>query len=208
MKPADLDFDYVRRYTLRPVLSLLVAAAALAVSLWLHAEQSQSYSQFIANQDAVHEDYNSLVYQRRLVDRYHRRYQRFHDLGFIGRESRLDWIETLRTTAESLDLPHVTYAIEPQRAVAAPVDSVIDVDDIQIRVSRAQLEMGLLHEMDLLRFFDELQARAPGLIKVDDCALTWLAETGGSSGSNANLSAVCAIQIFSVITSDVGREEV
>ncbi len=206
MRRSDFDLHYVRRYTLRPLASMVVAAVVLLVAVWLHEERAEEYSQFAANHDAVHEDYDALIYQRRLVDRYHRRYQRFHELGFIGRESRLDWIETLRTTAESLELPHVSYAIEPQLGVVAPVESIIDVEDIQIRVSRARLEMGLIHELDLLRFFDELQTAAPGLIKVDDCALTWLAD-GTARGSEPNLSANCSIQIFSVITSDVRVEE-
>jgi len=179
----------------------------LTIAVFMHDAQVRQYSQYSANHDALHEDYDALVFQRQLVDRYHRRYQRYHDLGFIGRESRLDWIETLRTTAETLELPRVSYAIEPQLAAAAPVESVIDVNDIQIHVSRAQLEMGLIHELDLLRFFDELQATAPGLIKVDDCALTWLAEAKAASPNEANVSARCSVQIFSVITSDVKDEE-
>ena len=207
MSGLDIDFGYVRRHTLRPVLTALVAAAALAVAMWMHDAKVEQYSHYAANHDAVHEDYDALVFQRRLVDRYHRRYQRYHDLGFIGRESRLDWIETLRTTAESLRLPHVSYAIEPQLSAMAPVESVMGADNIRVHVSRARLDMGLLHELDLLRFFDELQAAAPGLIKVDDCALTWLAETQPASPVEANLSAVCSIQIFSVITSDVSSGE-
>lgn len=203
MNALDIDFSYVRRHTLYPVLSALVAAIALTGAIWMHDAKAQQYSHYAANHNAVREDYDALVFRRRLVDRYHRRYQRYAELGFIGRESRLDWIETLRTTAESLELPHVSYAIEPQLAVVAPVESVIAVDDIQIHVSRAQLEMGLIHELDLLRFFDELQAAAPGLIKVDDCSLTWLADTEAVSANEANLSAACSIQIFSVITSDV-----
>ncbi len=207
MSPFDIDFAYVRRHTLQPVLSALVAVAALAAALWVHDARVEEYAQFAANHDAVHEDYDALVFQRRLVDRYHRRYQRYHDLGFIGRESRLDWIETLRTTAESLQLPNVSYAIEPQLAVMPPVESVMGTDEIEIHVSRARLDMGLLHELDLLRFFDELQDAAPGLIKVDDCALAWLADTRPASAVEANLSAVCTVQIFSVITSDVGAGE-
>ena len=117
MSPSDIDFHYVRRYTTWPLLSAVVAAALLVVAISIHEKQVLEYSQFNANRDAIHEDYDALVYQRRLVDRYHRRYQRFHDLGFIGRESRLDWIETLRTTSESLSLPRVSYAIEPQLSV-------------------------------------------------------------------------------------------
>lgn len=207
MTRSDIDFGYIRRHTLRPALSAVVAVIALVAAMWIHAAKVEEYSHYAANHDAVHEDYDALVFQRRLVDRYHRRYQRYHDLGFIGRESRLDWIETLRTTTETLELPHVSYAIEPQLAALAPVQSVIDVDNIQIHVSRARLEMGLIHELDLLRFFDNLQAAAPGLIKVDDCALTWLAETKAASPVQPNLSAVCSVKIFSVITSDVMGEE-
>lgn len=203
MNGLDIDFDYVRRHTLRPTLSALAAIVALVVATWMHASKVQQYSHYEANQDAVHEDYDALVFQRRLVDRYHRRYERYHDLGFIGRESRLDWIETLRTTAETLELPRVSYAIEPQLEVIAPVESAIDVENIQIHVTRAQLEMGLIHEVDLLRFFNELQAAAPGLIKVDDCALKWLSDNEVASPADANLSAICSVQIFSVITSDV-----
>jgi len=207
MNGPDIDFVYVRRYTLRPLLSALVAVIALIAATWVHGIRVEEFSQFAANHDAVHDDYDSLVFQRRLVERYHRRYQRYHELGFIGRESRLDWIETLRTTAETLELPHVSYAIEPQLAAVAPVDSVVDVGNIQVHVSRAQLEMGLIHELDLLRFFDELQAAAPGLIRVDDCALTWLADTQPASPAEPNLSAMCSVKIFSVITPDINRGE-
>lgn len=207
MRLPDLDWAYVRRHTLLPALSAVVGIVALYYAITSHATQERQYEQLSASRDAVHEDYDALVYQRRLIDRYHRRYQRFHDLGFIGRESRLDWIETLRTTAESLSLPRVSYAIEPQLSVVAPVETLGDLEDVRIRVSRARLELGLLHELDLLRFFDDLQGKAPGLIRVDNCELTWLAEDDNVSSKDANLSAVCGIQIFSVITSDVNIGE-
>ena len=203
----EFDWPYVRRHTLRPVLSAVVAVVALLGALWAHDYQKARYDELSANRNAVHEDYDALVVQRRLVDRYHRRYQRFDELGFIGRESRLDWVETLRMTANGLSLPPLSYAIEPQIEVIPPVQSVLGGEDLQIRASKVQLELGLLHEFDLLRFFDDLQAHAPGLIKVDRCELTWEVEPGSRLNRDANLSASCAVQLYSVITSDVGREE-
>ncbi len=203
----EFDWPYVRRHTMRPVLSAVVAVVALAGALWAHEHQQARYDELAANRNAVHEDYDALVHQRRLVDRYHRRYQRFDDLGFIGRESRLDWVETLRTTANSLSLARLTYAIEPQIEVIPPVQSVLGGEDLKIRASKVQLELGLLHELDLLRFFDELQVNAPGLIKVDGCELNWEVEAGSRLNTDANLSASCAVKLYSVITSDVGREE-
>ncbi len=199
----EIDWRYVRRHTLLPVLTAIVAAAALVVSMWLHGEQQSSLRQVSSNQDAMHEDYDALVYRRRLVDRYHRRYEQFYDMGFVGVESRLEWVETLRETSLDLLLPRVSYAIEPQLQVVAPVESIRAGEDISIRVSRLHLEAGLTHELDLLRFFDELQRTAPGLIKVDRCALTWQAESASELTAGANLVADCAINIYSVVTSDV-----
>ncbi|MDJ0812367.1 MAG: hypothetical protein QNJ23_01450 [Woeseiaceae bacterium] len=203
MPAFDIDWRYVRRHTLLPALTALIAAAALAATAWLHGEQQASFRQVSSNQDAMHQDYDALVYRRRLVDRYHRRYEQFYDIGFVGVESRLEWVETLRETSVDLLLPRVSYAIEPQLQVVAPVESIRAGEDISIRVSRLHLEAGLTHELDLLRFFDELQRSAPGLIKVDRCALTWQAETAANLAAGANLLADCAINIYSVVTSDV-----
>ncbi len=203
----DLDWPYIRQYTVRPVACAGVAVVALCAALWIHGDHKQLFDELNANHDAVHEDHNALVYQRRLVDRYYRRYQRFYELGFIGRESRLDWVETMRTTSAKLNLPRISYSIEPQLGVVAPVSSLLSGDNIQIRVSNLQLEMGLLHEIDLLRFFDVLQSQAPGLIKVDTCEIASMGGTVRGAGE-ANLTATCEVQIFSVLTSDVPREPI
>ena len=206
MMPSDIDWPFVRQNTLIPVLTAVVAVTAAAAAYVLHAGQLEQFSQLRVNREAIHEDYDALVYRRRLVDLYHRRYLEFHDLGFVGRESRVDWIETLRTTARALTLPRVAYAIEPQLKATAPVQSVMQGNAIQVHLSKMQLEMGLVHELDLLRFFDELQSSAPGLIRVDGCELDWQVETERRMRTGANIRASCSISIFSVITSDVGTE--
>lgn len=203
MKRFSFEWSYVSRHTLLPSITAVVAMLLLGGAIWFHDEQREFYTQISVNQDAMHEDYDALVFRRRLVDRYHRRYEQFYDLGFVGKESRLDWVETLRETSVDLTLPRLSYAIEPQLQVVAPVESILAGEDIQIHLSRLQLEVGLLHEIDLLRFFDELQSKAPGLIKVDQCALTWQAESAEKITIAANIVANCKILMFSVVTSDV-----
>lgn len=203
MSRSEFDWRYVLRFTLLPAITATVAIAVLGVSVWLHGEQETLFTQISANQGAMHEDYDALIYRRRLVDRYHRRYEQFYEVGFVGRESRLDWVETLRETSVDLILPRVSYAIEPQLKVVAPVESIMAGEDIQIHLSRLALEAGLVHELDLLRFIDELQRNAPGLIKVDRCDLTWQADRAEKLSAGANILADCSILIFSVVTSDV-----
>ncbi len=205
MNRFSVDWRYALRHTLLPAVTAAIAIAVLGVSVWMHGEQKSLYTEINVNQGVMHEDYDALVQRRRLVDRYHRRYERFYELGFVGEESRLDWVETLRETSAELTLPRVSYAIEPQLLVVAPVQSIMAGEDIQIHLSRLQLEVGLVHELDLLRLIDEVQRNAPGLIKVDRCNLAWQAESAAKLGVGANILANCSILIFSVVTSDVAR---
>ncbi len=205
MNRFSVDWRYALRHTLLPAVTAAIAIAVLGVSVWMHGEQKSLYTEINVNQGVMHEDYDALVQRRRLVDRYHRRYERFYELGFVGEESRLDWVETLRETSAELTLPRVSYAIEPQLLVVAPVQSIMAGEDIQIHLSRLQLEVGLVHELDLLRLIDEVQSNAPGLIKVDRCNLAWQAESAEKLGVGANILANCSILIFSVVTSDVAR---
>ncbi len=202
MSRLDLEWPYIFRHTMRPALCAGLAIVTLSVAIWLHGKSEQMFTQLTANHEAVHEDYDELVEQRRIVDRYHRRYQRFYELGFIGRESRLDWVETMRIALAGLDLPRISYSIEPQLGVIAPLNSMSGGGNIRIRVSKAQIEMGLMHEIDLLRFFDQLQVQAPGLIRVEQCELSNVAEASRDA-TDQNLNAKCSLQIFSVATSDV-----
>lgn len=203
MSRFEFDWRFAARHTVAPLLTAATAALMLGASIWFHGEQEARHTQISVNQNVLHEDYDALVYRRRLVDRYHRRYEQFYDLGFVGEESRLDWVETMRETSVDLVLPRVSYAIEPQLKVIAPVESLVAGQDIQIHLSRLQLEVGLVHELDLLHFFDELQRNAPGLIKVDQCGLTWQAESAAKAKVDANILARCSILIFSVVTSDI-----
>lgn len=199
----EFDWSYIRQHTLIPAATLGIAVLALLASAVLENSQFEYHEQLVANQLVMQEDYSSLIYRRRIVDRYHRRYQQFSELGFVGMESRLDWIETLRETSNELTLPRVSYVMEPQLRAVAPVQSILAGEDISIHVSKLELEMGLVHELDLLRFIDELQEKAPGLIKVDACDLNWQQGEEDRLRAEPNILASCSVEIFSVITSDV-----
>lgn len=203
MKRFEFDWRYIRRRTLVPFVSALIAAGVLTAAVAINAEKRAMYDELGINQSAVQQDYNALVLRRRLVDRYHARYKQFHSLGFVGHESRLDWIETLRQATGDLTLPRISYAIAPQLDVVAPVQSILAGEDIAVNVSRLDLEMGLVHELDLVRFIDELQQEAPGLIRIPRCGLVWQHEPDTPLQAGTNIQASCSVEIFSVITSDV-----
>jgi len=203
MKSNRFDWTYLSNGFFLPGVSLLIAGIVFGASAWYHGTQARTYELFSANREAISEDYDELVYRRRLLDRYHRRYRELQDLGFVGRERRLDWVETIRAAAKSLDLPNVAYSLEPQLEVIRPVESASPNAEIQIYLSRLELELGLVHEVDLLRFFIRLEQEAPGLMKVDKCSLTRQPGAAQKRAADTNISANCSMIMYSVITSDI-----
>ena len=203
MKSAKTDWRYILTGTFRPGLSLGVAILLLGGSLWFFNQQAQRYEIYSSNHEAIHEDYDALVYRRRLVERYYQRYTELQDLGFVGRENRLDWIETIRLAARGLDLPNVSYSLEPQLEVVRPVDTASPSAEIQIYLSKLELEIGLVHELDLLRFFGRLEREAPGLMKIDRCEMTRSTTAPQELAAETNIVANCSLMMFSVITSDI-----
>lgn len=207
MKTVDVDWAYLFKDTFWPASTALAAVVVLVASLWFVDTEHQRYSRFSSDRAAVNNDYDELIYRQRLVNRYYHRYEYFQKQGFVGQESRLDWIESLRVIAKELGLPHVSYSLEPQRGVIAPVGGPGGVDDIRISQSTLELEIGLIHELDLLRFVDKLQSEVPGLIKVERCKMTRESSPSELSAIHSNIVANCSIVVFSVTTPDVTTNE-
>ena len=204
MKLAEVDWGYVRRHTLRPAASAIVALAVLG-ACWVFQDRQRSlHTDYSVNQLSIHKEYDALIYGRRLIERYHRRYGEFRAAGFVGLERRVDWVETIRVAATGLNLPSVSYSIEPQVPAIVPVNSGQNGADVQTKLSRLRMNLGLVHEGDLLRFFTRLDSEAPGLMKVDRCSLVRQSNAQQELTAGTNLIADCSLTMFSVITSDTG----
>ena len=175
----------------------------LALSIWFHGVHENQFAQYSINQRNMHNNYDALIVRKRILEQYHQRYHQFHNSGFVGRENRLDWVETIRTTADELNLPHVSYTLDPQVPVAPPVTSGRASSNIKIHASSVELDIGLLHELDLLRFFRKLQNGAPGLMKVDKCSMLRQEDAGRTGTNDARIIATCKLSVFSVVTSDI-----
>jgi len=200
-----VDWAYVFRDTRFTLASAAIAIVFMLVAMWFQQQERNQYALFADNQAALHEDYDSLVYRRRLIDLYHRRYQELQSLGFVASENRLDWIQSVRAAAADLQLPTASYSLEPQRGVSRPVESPFVGDELQIHATEMTLTLGLLHEGDFLRFFARLRDTAPGLMKVDSCELARVGNADAALRVESNVTALCSLLLVSVTTSDIGR---
>ena len=157
----------VRRAALVFAGVLLVAGSAAITTGWFAGQQAaRTLDASRVHQRALSRLRNVALEQQDILQ-YQPRFLALRQAGLIGRENRLAWVEAVRAVQAQRKLPSVSYDIEPQQAVV--MDQPLDLADYQLRASRMQLHMGLVHEMDLFALLDTLQRT--GLFSVEDCKL-------------------------------------
>lgn len=126
--------------------------------------------------------------EKALIERYREPYILLTKQGFIGDEQRINWVDGLRSANFALKLFGIDYAIGPQAAYGEPYAAV---NGLTLRESVMRVSLKLLHEEDLLRFFEYLQSRQLGVFHPRHCVLTRLRAVPDAAGPN--LDANCEI---------------
>ncbi|MBI5659922.1 MAG: hypothetical protein HZC43_10360 [Nitrosomonadales bacterium] len=113
----------------------------------------------------------------------------------VGSDQRLDWIEGLDKIRRQDQAPGAMsfkYSIAPQRTyMPAPA---LDSGNFELNRSDMTLQFDLLHEEQLMVFFDTVRSDIKGWFILDKCALerTGAAPETGASGTAKQLTAECA----------------
>ena len=196
MKLADVDWSILRGSIIFLVLSVVVAAALLIGSYQFWGAMTTEFDGQRQELQTVRRKYHTVDEEERIIEVFLPRYQDLQAEGIIGREYRLNWIENLRTVSKDLKLPNLRYAINTQE-MYEPAFPVQD-GAFKVYVSLMTLDLGLLHEGDLLRFFQELDQRAAGLYSVSDCAINRSSGELKRDPTEANLMAKCTLKWYTV----------
>jgi len=109
----------------------------------------------------------------------------------IGDDHRLDWMEGLEKLRNQNLVIDFRYNIAPQKIYAPP--SAVDSGNFDIHYSEMKLEFDLLHEGQLLNFFNALRRQIKGRYQLEGCTLQRII-TDGDSGPTAgkNITAECS----------------
>lgn len=105
----------------------------------------------------------------------------------IGDEQRLDLIEGLEALRKQEHVLDFKYTIAPQTAYT-PVPALAS-GNFDLKQSAMSLQMDLLHEQQLISYFDSLRSEIKGWFMLDQCALERSAATAVST---AQLKATCS----------------
>jgi len=159
---------------LRTPLAVLVAVVALTGCAVYYTDLlAKKAAADLARQKGVFQTAQTRIRQsgdeKETIVKYVDAYRDLEKSGFAGEEQRINWLDALRNANARAELFGVSYQIGVQHPY--PNAAEFDPGSIALQESIMELDMRLMHEGDLLRFFDELRAQKAGLFHVKECTL-------------------------------------
>lgn len=193
MKLSRSDFPLMRRSILVICASTLISAVILYGSDE-YAENAQNDRQNA--QKMLNDARNRLstaLQDRENMETYAGEYGALLERNIIGDNQRLDWMEGLEKIRQQNLVADFRYSIAPQKpyVLQPPVES----GNFDIGYSEMKLQFDLLHEAQLLNFFDALRADIKGRYQLEGCTLQRSAAIGeddGNPAATAYLKAECS----------------
>lgn len=185
---------WIRDFALvRPAVLTFVAAACISLGCvlgthWQLRDARLAEHRAHATRDAARSSDAYVESEKQEIRAYQPLFLDLRRRHVVGAESRLDWVEAIRTIQERRRLLPLTYEIEPQQPYK--LEGRLQTGDYQLRGSRMTLHMNLLHEGDLLDFLGDL--RQHGVFTVQQCQLR-RAATAPNAAPTAGLAADCTL---------------
>ncbi|MDD5383939.1 MAG: hypothetical protein PHG89_03535 [Gallionella sp.] len=169
MKLSASDFPLIRRSVLAVCASAIISAVIL-YSSGEYAESAQNNrrnAQTMLNNARNH--LTAALQDQENMAIYADEYGALIEQKIIGDDQRLDWIEGLEKIRLKNLVTDFRYNIAPQKIYASqpPVDS----GNFDIHYSEMKLQFDLLHEAQLLNFFDALRTDIKGWYQLEGCTL-------------------------------------
>jgi len=169
-----------------------LAAALVGASEWHWRKAREVHAAAEASLAAASQQFLAVDEDERLIRARYPEFRQLAAAGLLGEEQRLDWVEALRDADQTLGLPAIRYSIEAQQAY--PGTPAPAAAPYSLRSSDMTLALGLLHEGDLIRLFDELRGAKVGLFSVEACALTRAPMVSVPAAREARVTGECVLR--------------
>jgi hypothetical protein len=173
-------------------LSVVVAISAGAV-YYTYYTLKNAKRELVQQQNLLREARTQLQKagdEKATIERYLSGYRYLQELGFVGEEQRINWLEGLRLANRETQMFGVDYQIGTQQ----PYPYAIELDPGQLTLHQSVMKVSfrLLHEGDLMRFLGTLAQQGAGVFSVNQCVMERI-DTGDSIRNQPNLRADCEL---------------
>lgn len=187
---SQADLVALRNPLLVLLVVLLLAAAAVYSTERLTVSAERELAQQKARLNEARTRLQKSGGEKDIIVRYRDAFRALQRAGFVGEEKRINWLDGLRLANQQADLFGVDYQISVQRRYRYA--AALDPGEIKLFESVMRLRFRLLHEEDLLRFFDALARQNVGIFHLDRCSMSRI-DTRGVIRYQPNMSVDCEL---------------
>jgi hypothetical protein len=182
-----------------PVIVLaVVLIAALVLVRYADGLVAQAKSARAAQEQALSDarlKYSNAGAEKDVISRYLGTYRALQELGFVGGEQRINWVDSLRKANREAGMFGVEYQVAQQAPY--PLANEVGGGSLPMKHSVMRLTVPLLHEGDLMRFFRLLAAQRAGVFTLNACQLR--RNSGGDPSTlQPRLGAECEVSWITV----------
>ena len=191
--------DEIRKLAAPAVACLLLIAAGLAL-VWVarHAldRDNRQLAAARAERAQARERLLRIAEEEREVREKIELYRRLKALNIIGEERRLEWVDAMARIRAQRELLDLRYQVERQKLLSSVPGKPANVDFFS---SSMNVELGLLHEGDLLRFLHDLRASGNAYYSVQRCSVNRTGQAVAGSAMAPRLRAACRIDLITIL---------
>jgi hypothetical protein len=191
MKFSNTDFHLMRLSFAAISVSILLSGVILYSSI-KYADYTRNNRHVAERQmNDARNHLNMARQDRDNLSDYSKEYDTLEANKIIGDDHRLDWMEGLEKLRNQNLVINFSYNIAPQK-VYIP-QPALDSGNFIIHYSEMKLQFDLLHEGQLLNFFDALRRRIKGHYQLEGCTLQRVITDGESAPApGKNIKAECS----------------
>jgi hypothetical protein len=190
---SKMGFPRIRKSAIIFGIALLLSIALVTACRLILLRTQPGTAQAQAKQTAARDKFNQAEIARIEIRDFLPKFEQLRARGFFGEEKRLNMLEAIKTIQETRRLLPITYEFAPQQVVV--VDPSLLNPPLELRATRVTLRMGLLHELDLFNFLQDLKGK--GFYIVKECLLTPI-ESLMDTRLAARLTAECTLYWLTV----------
>jgi hypothetical protein len=177
-----------------PLIVLVIVMLITSALIWFterhKLETRQRLQQQQQQQLQAEQRLKTSGQEKDTIVKYLPEYQHLIDIGFIGQEKRLEWVDGLRKIHKDRKLFNISYSIDPQESYT--VGFLPNLGGFSLNRSLMKLELSMLHEGDIILLIDKLRTEQASPFIVRDCELTRIA-TAKPNSFAPNMLGKCEI---------------
>jgi hypothetical protein len=136
-----------------------------------------------------------------ILSEYYSQFQTLERKGVVGEEDRLNWIESFRKTINHYLIPKMSFEIEKRKKVNSS-EFLLEAVGVELFRAEMALSFELLHEGDIMNFFQRVREEARGLVSIEECNIKRL-KLDRTLSIESNLQGRCQLYWYTIDESEL-----